>query len=416
MINNMQTIRQNKGTLKQELEAAGAKFKTGGAVLCPYHEDHKPSGGIFQGQDGAWRFKCQSCGFGGDVFDCYSKRTGKPLAMAFVELTADKGGGRPKQRRANAGGKVYVDLDAVRAALPGELVSEHPYRSVGGRVDMIVFRCQIGSDKSYRPAHVVKGGKWRLAAPPKPWPLYARDRLAKSDTVVMVEGEKSCDALAPYGIAATTTPFGSGKSEHCDLTPLAGKNVILWADNDTPGRNHMQQLSSQLEALSPKPRIAFIEPNNLDLSEKEDAADLLAQFQTVEKTEAEIRSELQQIICSAKPKGPLDPIRKRFRAIASGEYRNIELPWPLLGKITQALRPNSVVLLVGTGGASKSFMALQAFRYFKELGESSAYFVLEGDVTDHLQRALAQITGIAGYTNTDWNQDHRHSRGYEEGP
>lgn len=408
MTDQMQTIRQNKSLLKQELEAAGAQFKAG-AVVCPFHADHTPSGGIYQAEDKAWRFKCQSCGVGGDAFDIRARRTGQPLAMVFVELSADQGP-RPGQQRPglnqiNAGGRVYADLDAVRAALPGELVSEHPYRTAGGRTDMIAFRCQVNGDKSYRPAHVVKGGRWRLAAPPKPWPLYARDAIGKSDTVIVVEGERCCDVLAPYGIAATTTPFGAGKAAHCDLTSLAGKNVVLWPDNDLTGRNHMQQVAELLEQIEAKPRVSYIEPNDIDLGDKEDVADFVQQLQAVDKTAADISTELHRLISKARPKGPLDKIRKRFRAIATGEYRNIELPWPLLGQVTQALRPNSVVLLVGTGGASKSFMALQAFRFFKELGESTAYFVLEGDVTDHLQRALAQITGTAGYTNTDWLYD-----------
>ena len=70
---------------------------------------------------------------------------------------------------------------------------------------------------------------------------------------MVVEGEKCGDVLLELGIAATTSPCGAGKAEYADWTPLAGKKVILWSDNDPTGRNHMKQVAEQLQRLDPSP-------------------------------------------------------------------------------------------------------------------------------------------------------------------
>ena len=87
MSDKLNTIRNNRELLKQELEAAGAKFAAGGAVNCPFHDDKRPSAGIYQGKDSAFRFKCQAadCGFCGDIFDVRARATNRPLAEVLLE-------------------------------------------------------------------------------------------------------------------------------------------------------------------------------------------------------------------------------------------------------------------------------------------------------------------------------------------
>jgi len=403
----LSTIRQNRDLLKHELEAAGAKFATGGAIRCPFHDDNRPSAGIYE-KDGVWRFKCQGCGEGGDIFDIRALSANRPLAEVLLEAigqvknqTAKK---RSKQDRAVNDGrsKIYPDLDSLRAALPGQVVSDHVYvNPATGEADLIVFRCHTQDGKSYRPAYPFKGG-FLLGAPPKPWPLYNANLISESDTVLVVEGEKCCDALARYGIVAVTGPFGSGKAEHTDWTPLASKNIVLWPDNDSTGKNHMRNVQAILDTIEPKPRTAWLEPNDLELSEKEDAADLIAQFQTLEKSDPEITTELSRIISKARPLGPLDKLHQRIRAITSGEYRAIRWPWHVLTELTKALLPSTITLLAGTVGASKSFMLLQAVLYWLSENENLAYYCLESDRAFHLTRALAQLSGVSGFTDPDW--------------
>jgi hypothetical protein len=124
-------------------------------------------------------------------------------------------------------------------------------------------------------------------APPKPWPLYNRTRVAASDTIVVVEGEKCVHALADIGIVATTAPGGAGKAPHADWTPLAEKTVYLWPDADPvnppkhphagkrTGIEHMKDVAQQLQALEPPPLVLWLDVDQLGLPPKGDVVEYL---------------------------------------------------------------------------------------------------------------------------------------------
>ena len=87
---------------------------------------------------------------------------------------------------------------------------------------------------------------------------------------VLVEGEKCVKALRAIGVVGTTSPCGAGKGEHCDWTPLAGKTIFLWPDNDENGIAHMRAVSAILEKLKPTPSLIWLDPASLDLPPKHD--------------------------------------------------------------------------------------------------------------------------------------------------
>ena len=72
---------------------------------------------------------------------------------------------------------------------------------------------------------------------PEPRPLYNIPNILEADKVIWVEGEKCADALTELGLAATCTMGGTGMlnentAHKFDFSPLKGKHVILWPDND----------------------------------------------------------------------------------------------------------------------------------------------------------------------------------------
>jgi putative DNA primase/helicase len=78
--------------------------------------------------------------------------------------------------------------------------------------------------------------EWRWMAFAQPRWLYGLDRLGtKPDApVLIVEGEKCADAAAaqlPH-LACVTWPGGGKAVDKIDLTPLAGRDVIIWPDCD----------------------------------------------------------------------------------------------------------------------------------------------------------------------------------------
>lgn len=81
-------------------------------------------------------------------------------------------------------------------------------------------------------------------------PLYRLPVVAAADLVVLVEGEKCADVLEAMGVAATTVMQGSNVPlETVDFSPLAGKQVITWADNDATGRAFMEKVGAILRGF-----------------------------------------------------------------------------------------------------------------------------------------------------------------------
>ncbi len=94
------------------------------------------------------------------------------------------------------------------------------------------------------------GTAWRWKAPPAPRPLLNLAQLQAQPTagVLIVEGEKAADAAAALfsSVVVTTWPSGCKAISKADWSPLAGRQVTLWPDNDDPGRQAMAELARLL--------------------------------------------------------------------------------------------------------------------------------------------------------------------------
>lgn len=117
----------------------------------------------------------------------------------------------------------------------GPTTAKWDYWSADGHLLACVYRYDPPSGKTFLPRDVVRG---RDGAPPIR-PLYNLPGLAGSEAVVVVEGEKCAQALIDAGVCATTLMGGANAPvEKTDLTPLAGKQVLIWPDHDAPGQTY----------------------------------------------------------------------------------------------------------------------------------------------------------------------------------
>lgn len=129
--------------------------------------------------------------------------------------------------------------------------------------------------------------EWRWQGFPVPRPLYGLDALADRPAapVVLCEGEKAAEAcwdLWPDAVGLTW-PGGSKATDKADFSPLTGRDVVLWADADEPGRDAMKtaaKLARQAGAASVRwlnlPALAAARGKG-ELPKGFDAADLLAE-------------------------------------------------------------------------------------------------------------------------------------------
>ena len=101
--------------------------------------------------------------------------------------------------------------------------------------------------KTMRPL-ILKNGRWHSKGLPSPRPLYQLPALAERPDapVLVVEGEKTCDAarqVFPDYIAITSI-FGANASHRSDWSPLRGRRVTIWPDNDENGFKYAREVAA----------------------------------------------------------------------------------------------------------------------------------------------------------------------------
>ena len=84
----MYKAEQIKSTLnmRQVAEFYGHKINSNGLMICPFHNDTKPSLKVYEGSRG---FYCYSCGTGGDVIEFVSKLYGLKFMDTICKLNID---------------------------------------------------------------------------------------------------------------------------------------------------------------------------------------------------------------------------------------------------------------------------------------------------------------------------------------
>jgi hypothetical protein len=239
-------------------------------AACPFHAEQTPSFHIYSD-----RAHCYGCGWHGDQIGWLMAHAGLGFLGAVHYLC----------NRAGIADPVRVDLDLGRQCLESDwrpfcpIPANAPVLINGGGTTARVFNPKRSGERrawsSLRPALVHpycsaagqplgyvlrvigKGGKkftptvtfcenaagarrWCIVPFARPRPLYRLERLAARSTaaVVLVEGEKTCEAaqrLLPSTVA-TTWPGGSKAYLHVDFSPLRNRKIICVPDADQPGR------------------------------------------------------------------------------------------------------------------------------------------------------------------------------------
>lgn len=246
-------------------------------ALCPFHSENTPS---FTINDEKGFYHCFGCGANGDIIDFEQKNTGVDFPTAVRALAAMAGldpdqaakpNGKTPPKRAAA--KPFTAILPVPKSAPdapidhfklGAPVGRWAYRDAQGALLGWICRFdKLEGGKEILP--LVYGSldgapaAWRWHSWTRPRPLYGLDRLANKSTapVVLVEGEKSADAagrLLP-GYAAVTWPGGANAVQHADFKPLHGRTVVLWPDNDTPGREAMAAIADLIGPHCPTVKV-----------------------------------------------------------------------------------------------------------------------------------------------------------------
>jgi DNA primase len=91
--------------------------------------------------------------------------------------------------------------------------------------------------------------------------------------VIVTEGEYKADQLAALGLLVTTSGAADSAGD-ADWQALAGRDVLIWPDNDAPGRHYADAVLAALRCIGLQVKV--IDVDLLGLPPKGDAVDWLA--------------------------------------------------------------------------------------------------------------------------------------------
>ena len=396
---SLDTSAYAKEDLLAELRLCGADIRNEKQFKCPFHEDKHPSAGVYQSEAGKWLFKCQagSCGLSLDLWEMRKQRTGQSYAEVFAEA---KGGPVPAPTR---NPERHYTMEQLRSW--SGLDEMYTYTNPAtGNIELVVLRYfKRGNPKKQFCQASPNGDGYVLRAGDGLNPLYNRTRVGQADTVVVVEGEKCVHALADIGIVATTSPMGAKNAKYADWSPLRGKTVYLWPDNDADGggRKYTSDVEALLLNLSPRPKVYLVDIDALGLPDKGDVVDYIASLADDRKDACRL-AVLDVLGDSTALSG--DGIADWVRAVAAGEYRVLSSGFSDVDYLTRFLMAGKVTVICGSGGSSKSFFLIQLAANLWRGGHRMALYELEDDRLTHLSRLLAQEVGDAKYIDPKWGE------------
>jgi hypothetical protein len=107
--------------------------------------------------------------------------------------------------------------------------------------------------------------------------------IANGHIVYFVEGEKDVEALQQWNLTATTNPMGANKF-HDDLLPyFKGADVVVIADNDKAGKEHIELVAFKLGSVARRVRLLDLGQLWSECPTKGDISDWIKAGGTVEK-------------------------------------------------------------------------------------------------------------------------------------
>jgi hypothetical protein len=410
---NLDDITRRPELLDAELARAGAVIdRDRQHVRCPFHDDQHGSMGLFTGNDGKARFKCQACGAGGTIIDARALAAKVSDSEAIRALKSEHCGAStpvsPIQSTiapSNKPSKIFKSVDDVTKAVEemaarrgGKLAATYIYDNPETAwPELLTFRIEFTEGKKqFTQSHAVPGGF--VFGGMEKNPIYRRAQILDAQEIVVVEGEKCVHRLEELGIAATTSPGGAKAAEKADWGPLSGRRVTLWPDADEPGAKYADDVVLSLAGLHDRPVVRRVEVARLELPVGGDVVDFAARYADDEAARLAIRS----VIDSARPTGALADLQSELDDAVAGRRFAVALPWPMLSNDTRALLPGTVVVFCGSPGATKSLALIQALRGWIHNGVKAAVLELEDGAAYHLRRALAQISENSNVTDDDW--------------
>lgn len=171
------------------------------------------------------------------------------------------------------------------------------------------------------------------------------EAIADERLIFLCEGEKDCDSLDAWDLAATTNSGGAKHFTAGLAATFAGADVVVLIDNDKAGRDRGHDVSMLLRGIAKRVRVLDIAVH-WAAKEKEDVTDWIAAGGTKDKLYGFVE---------ATPEWKPEPPASSFGAL---RFVDLDLPareyqWLIKGILTRGERS----IMAGPPGSGKSYEA-----------------------------------------------------------
>ncbi|MDR2725024.1 MAG: AAA family ATPase [Candidatus Adiutrix sp.] len=282
---------------------------------------------------------------GGDFISLVAEREGLTqgeaarkiqAGLSMAPAPAPKPAPRPSERD-----------DRPEAPTTGEPAHTYPYHNGDGSLAFEVLRYE-------KPGHK-KAIRAKGAYNPKL--LYNAAVALTYNPIFIVEGEACVEALRPAKIGlpnAVCNPGGAGKWRDEHSQALKGKDVVIFPDNDQPGRDHAAKVAASVYPYAASVKILDLP----GLPPKGDVVDWLAAGGTSSQLRALMEAApLYQPPQEIPKEAPLSPKASRLVVMGVRSFLSEEIP-PRDYILNPVIPEQGLVMLYAARGVGKTFIAL----------------------------------------------------------
>jgi putative DNA primase/helicase len=231
-----------------EKVGGGRRSGEGWSARCPTHDDKNASLSVSQGDDGTILLRCHA--------GCSTQKVVESIGLTLRDLFPQNGA----MGNRTSGKKSLGTIAAV-------------YRYVDEKGELLHECVRYANPKDFRQRHPNGHGgyEWNLNGCRRV--VYKLPELlaAHPEQIVFIcEGEKDVDNATSIGVLATCSPMGAGKwrkefNEHFRKREM----VVILPDNDQQGRDHAEQVASNLHGVADSVKILALPglPDKGDISD-----------------------------------------------------------------------------------------------------------------------------------------------------
>ncbi|MGN7612733.1 AAA family ATPase [Magnetococcales bacterium HHB-1] len=279
----------------------------------------------------------------------------------------------------------------------GPITGKWDYFDANGNLIACVYRYDSPGGKQFRPWDV----KARKMRTPNPRPLYNQPGIKNSHDIVLVEGEKAAQALINQSITATTAMNGAkAPVDKTDWSPLKGKRVLIWPDNDQPGQEYALRAAQALQEAGVTSVAIMGIP--ADKSEKWDAADAVNEGMDILTFLSTANSE---VLSESRGVQLLDWTANQYAGEAPEQKFLVDEVFPMgvasilaaMGDTGKGMLTLDLAFHVATGSPPEINVCPQPIAFGREIKEFGTAVVFTAEDDQHEVHRRFQRLDPAGY-------------------